>query len=280
MPHRTLALSCLAALALAVAVPASAQERTIDRTIDLAAGGRLSLDAERGSVQLTSWDQPTVRVHVRIEPPQGATADYARRSVDAVAIQVTGGGRAVRVRADYSRVPWAFFFLRIERDLPRVHYEITAPRRVDLNLDIDRSDVSLEGFDGQLTLVLDRSRLDARDLSGALDLRVDRGPAITVTGLHGSLDLDLDRTEATLRDAALTGNSRVRLDRGGVDMALASNQTLTIDGDLDRSQISSDLPITVDRRGSHFHATLNGGGPTLRVTADRSQVHVGLAANR
>ena len=273
MPHRTLALSCLAALALAAAVPAGAQERTVDRTIDLAAGGRLSLDAERGSVHLTSWDQPTVRVHVRIEPPQGATADYARRSVDAVAIEVTGGGRAVRVRADYSRVPWAFFFLHVERDLPRVHYEITAPRHVDLDLDIDRSDTVIQGFDGRLALVLDRSRLDAQDLSGALDLRVDRGPAVTVTGLRGSLALDLDRTEATLRDVTLAGSSHARLDRGGLDVALASNQALTIDGDLDRSEISSDLPIAIDRRGSDFHATLNGGGTTFRVNADRSQVH-------
>jgi hypothetical protein len=261
-----------AILALAVSAAASAQERTVDRSLAIDAGGRLSLESDRGTVNLTSWDQPTVQVHATIEPPQGASADYGRRAVDAVEIIVSGGGRAVTVRADYSKVPSTIGFLYIERSLPRVHFEVKAPRRLDLDLNIDRSDVVLQGFEGRLDLVLDRSSLDADDLGGALALRVDRGPNIDVSGLRGTLDLNLDRTEAALHDVQLNGDSRVRLDRGSVDVTLAASQRLTIDGDLERSHISSDLPMTIDRRDGDFHGTLNGGGPALHVNADRSEV--------
>lgn len=270
MLSRSRSLACFPVLALALAASAGAQERTFERTLALEPGGTLALDTTRGSVHLTSWNEPQVEIRARIEPPGGiTTTDYARRAVDAVEIDVTGGGDAVRIRSNYDKVPSQVFF---GRSLPRVHYEIKAPRQLDLDLDIDRSDVVLQGFEGTLDIVLDRSSLDADDLAGDLALEVDRGPDVAVDGLRGTLDLNLDRTEATLRGVTLSGDSRVEVDRGGVNMEWAANQALTIDGDLDRSNISSDLPITIGRRGSDVHATLNGGGPTLRLHADRSEI--------
>jgi hypothetical protein len=254
-------------------IGASAQSgtgKTIDRTATLGPGGTLALEVNRGSARVTARDQPTVEIHARIEAPAGVTDDYAERAVAGTTIQVTEASGSVRIRADYSGVPYIWL---VGRSLPRVSYEITVPRKVNVDLDADRSDVAVEGLDGRASLDLDRSSLHADNLAGELALRVDRGPRVEVNGLRGSLNLNLDRTEATLRAVNLAKDSRVELDRGRVDVEWSDGQALTVDGSLDRSSVSSDLPITIDRRGRSFHATLNGGGPVLRVTADRSEVH-------
>ena len=64
-----------AALVFAASVPIAAQEKTFEETVSLASGGTLALEADRGSTQLTSWDQPQVEIHARIEPPSGVDDD-------------------------------------------------------------------------------------------------------------------------------------------------------------------------------------------------------------
>ena len=280
-------------LVLSSAVALSAQDKTFEDTVMLEPGGSLSLDATRGSVRLTSWDRPTVEIRARIERPRRVDDDYARRAVAGTTIDVEGGGRSVRIRTDYSGVPRRGGLFWGARSVPRVHYEIRAPRQLDLDLDIDRSDTTVQGFEGRLVLDFDRSDLDARDLTGtiALDLDrgelrasgftgsisldLDRGQRVELDGIHGSLHLDIDRTNVTMRDVRIDDDSRVEIDRGNLDVELDGDQALTIDADLSRlADFSSELPVTMLRTGRTFHGTINGGGPQLRIEADRSDVRL------
>src|SRR5262245_43583934 len=78
---------CAAALLLSV-TPLMAQSKVFDRTVNLAPGGLLKLDATRGSVRLTSWDRDQVEIHARIEADDSWDASYARRAVDATTVDV------------------------------------------------------------------------------------------------------------------------------------------------------------------------------------------------
>ena len=75
-------------LGLSMSVVASAQERTIERTVALEPGGGLSLDTSRGSVRLTTWHEPGVEIRARIEAPRDIDTDHAREIVDATHIEV------------------------------------------------------------------------------------------------------------------------------------------------------------------------------------------------
>ncbi len=289
MLRQSPALALILVLALSFSVGLSAQDRTFEDTVTLEPGGSLSLDTTRGSVQLTSWDRPTVEIRARIERPPRVDDDYARRAVAGTTIEVTGGGRSVRIRSDYSGVPRRGGLFWRARSVPRVHYEIRAPRQLDLDLDIDRSDTTVEGFEGRLVLDFDRSDLDARDLAGtivldldrgelrasglagSITLDLDRGQRVVLDGVRGSLNLDIDRTNVTMRDVRIDDDSRVEIDRGDLDVELAGDQALTIEANLSRrADLSSDLPVTMRRTGRTFHGTINGGGPELRIEADRS----------
>ena len=286
----------VAGLGVASAAAATAQERTFRHTMELQAGSRLALDAGRGSVRLTSWDRTEAEIVARIEPPGGVDDDYAQQAVDGTSIEVRGNRRSVRIRTDYRGVPRGGLFSN--RRLPRVHYEIRAPRQLDLDLQIDRASTTLEGFEGRLLLDFDRSDLDARDIGGAVMLEFDRGTLqgsdlagsfaieldrageVVLDGVRGDLQLDADRTDVTLRDLAIENDSLLELDRGDVDVELAPGGGVTLDVDgTRRSGLSIDLGGSVEpveSRDRGFQGSVNGGGPVLRIETDRGAVRVRL----
>ena len=140
MPGRRACTPLILTAVLALPAVLAAQTRNFDRTLDLDAGASLTLISEKGSVTLTSWDQERIQIHARIEAPDGVSADYAREAVDATEIQVTGDRRSLRIAPDYDKVPYERrWFSGGSRSVPPVHFEITAPRRLDLRLDVDRS---------------------------------------------------------------------------------------------------------------------------------------------
>jgi hypothetical protein len=286
----------LAALVVALAGAAVvAQERTFEETAALEPGGRLSLDTSRGSVALTSWDRPEVEIRARIVPPPQVDDACAREAIEAVSIDVHRRDGAVDVRTDRSEAPrcgW-LWGLGQQRALARVHYEIRAPRELELDLDINRADTTLGGFDGRIRLDVNRSHLDVEDLTGAIRIDLNRGrlEAVALAGtvridlnrspsdlteLQGTLHIDANRTDVTLRGVRIDDDSRVEINRGDVDLELVAGQALTVDGRMRRSDITSDVPATVQQRSDEhgYEAMINGGGPRLRIDANRSRVRL------
>jgi hypothetical protein len=256
-------------LATATIGRAQNENKTFEEVVALQPGSLLTLETGQGSVRLISWDEPNVDIRARIEAPPGMDADDARRSVDATSIEVRGSRRSMRIRSNYRQT------VSQEDDddswrPPLVHYEIRAPRQLDLDLTIDQNDTTLEGFEGRLLLDFDRSRLQGRNLDGTITLAFDRG-SIDASDLSGSIVLHLDRTTAALRDIRFDADSEIRIDRGELDLGLVGTQSLTIDAQMTRrTEFSSDLAVPLQTSDRGFHATMNGGGVALRIDADRS----------
>jgi len=270
------ALSVLAALA--VAAPVAAQTKQFDKTVPLPSGGYLGLHATRGSVKLVSWDRNEVEIQARIQATSRMSADYARESVDATTVDVTSGARDVRIRSNYDKVPGtSSWFGGSWKDVPEIHYDIRAPRKLEVRLDIDRSDTSMRGFDGRVDIVSDRSELNLVDLVGRITLEVDRGESSRLENVRGSLRIDGDRTDFDIRVARLDDRSSIEMDRGNVRIEVPQSQGLTIDADLTRRSDFDADNLTVQKRHGdqrRFTADVNGGGPTLTVEADRGRVRL------
>ena len=259
-------------LGLSMSVVASAQERTIERTVALEPGGGLSLDTSRGSVRLTTWHEPGVEIRARIEAPRDIDIDHAREIVDATHIEVQVTSARVQVRTDLSDVRQWWKHGR-RRAMPRVHYEIRVPRETDL--DLDRVGATVGGVEGTIALHLDRTDLAANDLSGKILIDSDRGN-IEAVRLHGSLHIDVDRGNAAMRDVRIAGDSRVAIDRGDLDLDLVSQQAVTVQADVSRrARVTSDLSGATRHSGRRW--SINGGGPELKIAADRG--HVRLRSN-
>ena len=266
-------------IALITTLPAgpSAQSRVFDQTVPLASGGRLAVESNRGSLQLTGWNRDEVEIHVRIEPPQNVSADYARRAVEATRIEVSGGGQSVRIEPDYSDVPYREDrWNDNSRSIPFVHFEIRAPRQIRLVAESDRGPATIGGFEGDLDIEVDRGDANLSDLSGRITVDIDRGDHSRFSDISGSLDLEFDRTDVTMRNITIDGDSLIEIDRGEIEIALPADQALTIVTDLSRrAEFDSDFPVTMESMdGRDFRGTINGGGPELSIESDRGRVRL------
>jgi hypothetical protein len=268
-----------AATAVAAAIlassPVGAQDRQFTRTVDLQPSGTFRVEGDKGSIRISSWDQPQVDIRARIELPEHVPADYAQQVVDATEIEVTASSGSVSVRTNHDNIParsgggrWG------DKTVPAVHYEIRAPRRIDLQVNSDRGPASIHGFEGSFDIVVDRGELDVQDAVGDLRLNIDRGERSRLTNVRGSLTIEADRTDLRIEAAALERDSRIEIDRGDVDLRIAPDQRLTVRTDLSRrGHFRSDLPIqwmSEDERRAEGH--VNGGGPQLYVESDRATI--------
>ena len=78
-----------------------------------------------------------------------------------------------------------------------------------------------------------------------------------------------------LRGVRIDDGSRIDIDRGDLDLELSGSSALSLTTEmLRRADFSSDLPVTMHELGRSFRGTINGGGPELRIKADRSAVRL------
>ena len=268
-------LLTLATIVLPFCLTAAAQSKDFNKTVELEQGGSLSLSTDKGSVRLTSWSQNQVEIVARIDPPEEVSQDYARRAIEGVVIEVIGGGRSLTIRSNFEGVPYRDDFGSRSRSLPNVHYEIRAPRSLKLNVEIDRSKVDLNGFEGSIEINADRTPVTAADIAGDIRLRIDRGE-LTLSKVRGALNIDADRTDMNLQGVRFEGDSRFDMDRGELDIKLAENQGLSIQTDLSRrGDFTTDLQISMQNmRGKNFDGTINGGGPRVVFRTDRGRIRL------
>lgn len=254
-----------------------AQTKSVDRTLDLDAGATLTLVSSKGSVRLVPWDRNQIEIHARIEAPDGVGSEYARQAVEATEVLIDGDRRTLRIAPDYDKVPYERGWLGSRsRTVPPIHFEIRAPARLDMRLDVDRTETRIGGFEGRIDIESDRGDLEAEGLTGVVSLEVDRGDRIRLTDVRGSVDVEADRSDVRIAFVQIDADSRVEIDRGDIELRIPASQGLDLRADIERrADFDSDLPVTVQGKvGDRLEGTINGGGPRLVIHSDRGRVRL------
>jgi hypothetical protein len=251
------------------------QTREFSDSVDFEPGGSLSINTQRGTVKLTTWNQAKVEVSARIEAPEGVSRSNAEEAVESVQIDVNGSARSLTIRTVYDDVPyydddddgWGH-----SRRLPQVHYEIHAPRQLDLDLEIERVHSTLEGIEGRVHIASERGNIDGKDWQGDIVMRLERGE-VRLSDITGAIDLDLERVNVEIDRWQIDGNSRVSSERGSVYLQLPEDQGLDLRADVGaRGDFDSDFQITARNfRRNKIEGIINGGGPRLYLQGERTE---------
>lgn len=251
------------------------QTREFSDTVDFEPGGSLSINTQRGTVKLTTWDQARVEVFARIEAPDGVSRSYAEEAVESVHIDVNGSARSLTIRTVYDDVPyyddnddgWGH-----SRRIPHVHYEIRAPRQLDLDLELERVNSTLEGIEGRVHIESERGDIDGQDWRGDIVMRLERGE-VRLSNITGAIDLDLERVNVEIDRWQIDGNSRVTAERGVVNLQLPEDQGLELRADVgSKGDFDSDFQITARNfRRNKIEGVINGGGPRLHLQGERTE---------
>ena len=303
MRRKSLAIVGMALLVLAAAAQGGS-DKEFKQTVDLAAGGRLTLETFKGSIELTSWNQNKVEIVARIEPGDDVSSEYAQRSVEATEIEVRSDGRSLSIRSDYKDVPcredgdWGWGFGNCSKTLPYVHYQIKAPRNLSIRLEDHKSDIDISGFDGDLDLDthkgtvkladltseirLDthKGRVEASGLSGDIRLNTHRG-RMRLAGLRGRVRVETHRGEISIDALEIDGSSRLETHRGHIVLSLPESQGFNVRGEIGRrADFDSDFDITLrafgrrDRNRDRIEGTVNGGGPEIYINTYRGEIRL------
>lgn len=247
---------------LAAAVAQAADTKEVHRTLSLDRDGRLSIDTYKGSVTVTTWDKPEVRLDALIEP-DGEDRE-SREKVQWTEVRISGGGASVDIRSDYDEVRHhSHGFLGLfdgdSGSLPFVRYTVQMPATARLEIKDHKSGINV-------------SNLKA-------DLRLDtyKGTA-RVTGLDGAAHVDTYKGDMRVEFARFSSASRFETHKGEIVVRLPKDSRFELDADTGRhGDIESDFAMTTragHSRTARVEGTINGGGPRLRLTTYKGVLRV------
>lgn len=278
---------------------AFAAQRTFDKKLSAPPGGRLTFDADVGSVAVAGTDAPEVVVHAEL---QGSESFLNRLHIST---EQTPSGVTIVAHVDHGG--WSDWF---NLGSSRVQFTVEVPRNypVDLrtsggSLDVRDLNASVRGktsgggirvqnVAGEVNMHTSGGSVEAERLNGPAELSSSGGP-IDVTDSTGNLDLStsgggirIQNDDGTI-DAHTSGGSisaELRSNRGvslstsggGITLLLPQNTHASIDAETSGGSVTSDLPVTTTQFAhDHLQGTIGGGGAQISLHTSGGGIHVG-----
>ena len=208
MPRSAVLTLAASVLLAGPGLSAGAPSKVVEKTLPLAAAGRLVVDTYKGSVRVTAWDREEASVHAVVTPD--GTCDSAADLVEKTRVRIEGGGREVRVVSDYDDLPKVQFSFRSDcGSRPFVAYEIQVPRGASLRVKDYKSRVSADGVAGDVSVETYKGVVRLERLSGKLDVETYKGDVVArFDGVPGEVRAETYKGEIEL---VLPKGSRVDL---------------------------------------------------------------------
>ncbi len=249
-------------LTLLLAASPAVADRTVSKTLPLAADGKVTIDTYKGSIRVTPWDRAEVAVEARIVPDDGCGSEKEKGEwVAATEVVIEPSGRNVRIESDYDKLETSWGFFRACTSRPFVHYRISLPRAATLKIHDYKSDT------------------DVKDFAGHLALDTYKG-SVALSGLSGGLDLKTYKGEVRAGFKRLSGAVHAETYKGDVTLTFPAESAFDLSADAGRrGEIVSDFEGTGPIRSSHrsgyrSSATVNGGGPRVTLSTDKGKLSI------
>ena len=248
-------------LAASFAVPAAAEalSETVHRTLNVKAGDELVLSNVNGSVKVSTWDRPQLRIVAEKHVKTGLSVS-AKDALAQLVVAVGQDGGTVRVETRHPRSSdGVFSWLTGSNVDAHVKYEITVPKAFNLNLRTVNGSVTIEGVSGTHQIATTNGSITTKETAGSLRLGTT----------NGSISAELLSVQPGSEMAMHTTNGRINL-------TVPSTLRANLSASTTNGSIESDIPITVAGSVSKrsINGTLNGGGPEVRLRTTNGSIRV------
>ena len=286
--------SIAAALAiLAMALPARAESR-VEKNLELAPGGRFTLDSEVGSVVVTGAARHGARIVV--------TSDRDDLDRELEITYTSGAGWASVTARRKDRSFWEHgISVHFEVDVPtetraEVHtgggsiklYSLRGPAEAKTS----GGPIEVEGLKGSLEANTSGGPIHVREVTGDASLATSGGP-ISVEALDGNLRahtsggaIRIDGVTGYVEAKTSGGGVHVTYSRGdrrggviessggGIEVALDPTVNLNLDASTSGGSVTSDLAVTGEVKHSSLHGSIGSGGEALRIHTSGGSIHI------
>jgi hypothetical protein len=206
-------------LLFALVVTASAAtEENISRQLDVTPGGKLIVDVDFGTINVTAGadDKVVIEAYRKID-----FGDEAKEKeyFAAAPIAISQDGNIVTVRAHYAKSKRFWSFGHSEMD---ARYTIRVPKRFETDLHTEGGDVTAGEITGNVTVKTSGGKLGFKHLEGTLTANTSGG-SIAVEDCRGPIEIETSGGDIAVADG--TGNLDAKTSGGRIDVRNFSGDT-------------------------------------------------------
>ncbi len=269
---------------LCCALPLTARAEQFDQTVSVEPGGTLSIDLDRGSVDVETGEDNEVRV-------EASASGFGSGSIE-FELESDGQNASFRGRSGFSFGLLGGARIKVVARVPEV-YSITVNTgggRIEIE-EIDGyveartsgGRIEVDGATGDVRLRTSGGRIQAENIGGDLHARTSGG-RIRVSDVAGHVDattsggrIAIDGAGALVRARTSGGSISVRFDGppegtietsgGSIEVEIPEGSALDLDARTSggRVKVDGDVRVRGVFRSDHIEGAVNGGGPPLRL---------------
>jgi len=243
------ALALAAGLLAMSQAQAAATENNLQKTFSVSSGGKLVVDADRGSIDVTPSGNDKVEIRV-LRKVTRATAAKAEEVFADHEVTFEQDGNQVTVKAKGKRDTSGW---RLWQPNLQVRYEVIVPRQFNLDLKTAGGSISVGDLTGDVRLQTAGGSLQTASITGQVWGRT-AGGSITASGATGTVDVQTAGGSIHLGEVA--GPVAAETAGGGITVqsAKASVKAKTAGGN-----------IRIDQAEGPVRAETSGGSITIKT---------------
>lgn len=289
-----LSLAAFLLIPAARAQTADSARDVVRRSFDVAPGGTLQLEADRGRIDVATDEGRTLRVEVE-RVVDADTQDQVRQVLRRHRVSFEQDGSTVRVTAAYDGGNGGLWNWRgDDGDRLEVRIRVQMPRRFDVHFATGAGSVTLADVEGQVTGETGAGNVRLEAVRGRVDISSGAGN-VEVGRVDGALAVETGAGNIKLRD--VRGRLRVNTGAGNISATIteqpdaasslesgAGNVAVYL-SDRVRAEVrastgvgsaSTDFPLTVNEgwMGTTIEGGIGEGGPPLRLSAGMGNVTI------
>jgi len=218
--------------AVFAATLALSPQQQLDTTFAVRSGSRLRLDNHQGAIAVDSWEREEVRVRARTTGTTRVRLDREGSTVDI---------EASRRRGPPGNADW----------------EITVPRRFDIEIDAFNSDIRISNVEGEIHAETTNGSIILSGIRGRINAESTQG-RITIRDSHG--ELQAETVNQGIEITGHDGDVHAETVNGGILMAgirAGSVEAETVNGNV---QYEGEI-----RSGGRYALSTHNGGIVLYV---------------
>jgi DUF4097 and DUF4098 domain-containing protein YvlB len=202
---------------------ASEIEGNLEKTFTVAAGGKLVIQADRGSIDVATDANAQVHVQVFRKVKGGSKAKAEELLADHEVTMNQDGNTVSVVAKTKSKLSWGW---RTGQPNLEVRYVVSIPRRFDVELKTAGGDIHVGDLEGKAIAATTSGSVRFGAVSGTVDAR-DAGGDIAINHAGSSVTAHTTSGSISLHDAkgnvdASNAGGNIRLDQAGADVVAST----------------------------------------------------------
>jgi DUF4097 and DUF4098 domain-containing protein YvlB len=279
------------------------------KTFTVAPGGKLLVEVNVGSIEVTASDRKDVAIEVfrKVSARGLGGGDREKAELQKHELTLSQEGNTVIVRAQRQKDA-----ARVNNMNLNFRYVILVPAKFDADVKTSGGGIKVADLNGHLKAHTSGGSLKFAGIRGPIDghtsggsialsntdgkvaiktsggsIKIDQhkgdvlaktsGGSISVEDVEGQVQASTSGGSVNASLARITGECRLETSGGGINVAVPGNAALDIDARTSGGSVQSDLPVattTSEKKRNALQGKLNSGGTPLHLRTSGGSIHL------